>query len=216
MVCATLPRSVVPAGTRCNTPGATPAGSLVWMRWLHSFDRLRLAETGYPGTGRSSSFTGRTSRKEADGPPYPDFQQSRILRKRPRLGAKIQHRHRLIRRTCEWIVEMEEALGKSELTASAKEVRAQLVPYHLTARKNSACGRTNRRPIASPSLAPDGHPSGDGHHRRGRRAPGDDRRQPGTVRRGGPISLGRPHLRARWPASASSAAASSPTIACCA
>ena len=39
----------------------------------------------------------------------------------------------LIRRCCDWVVEMERALGTDALSAAARRVRAQLVPYPLTA-----------------------------------------------------------------------------------
>jgi alpha-L-fucosidase 2 len=41
----------------------------------------------------------------------------------------------LIRRCCDWVLEMEQALGQDDLRASARDVRAKLAPYHLTPKK---------------------------------------------------------------------------------
>lgn len=138
--CATLPGyTVVPGWHTVQYAWSSSGwlGSLVWMRWRYSFDRPWLAETGYPVLAEVFKFYRANLRKEADGRLHiPISSSPEYCENAPQAWCKDPNIDiALIRRTCEWIVEMEEALGKSELTASAKEVRAQLVPYHLTARK---------------------------------------------------------------------------------
>ena len=96
-----------------------------------------MAETGYPVVAEIFKFYRANLRKEADGRLHIPISSSPEYREnKPEAWCKDPNIDiALIRRTCDWVVEMEQALGKSELTASAKDVRAKLVPYHLTAKK---------------------------------------------------------------------------------
>jgi len=139
-ICATLPRyTIVPGWHTVQYAWSNSGwlGSLAWMRWRYSMDRQWLAETGYPVVAEIFKFYRANLRKEADGRLHIPVSSSPEYRgSKPEAWGKDPNIDiALIRRTCDWVVEMEEALGKSELTSSAKEVRAQLVAYHLTARK---------------------------------------------------------------------------------
>jgi hypothetical protein len=83
-----------------------------------------LAETGYPVLAEIFKFYRANLRKEADGRLHiPISSSPEYCENAPQAWCKDPSIDiALIRRTCEWIVEMEEALGKSELTAAAKEV----------------------------------------------------------------------------------------------
>lgn len=139
-ICATLPRyTIVPGWHTVQYAWSNSGwlGSLVWMRWRYSMDRQWLAETGYPVVAEIFKFYRANLRKEADGFLHVPVSSSPEYREnKPEAWGKDPNIDiALIRRTCDWVVEMEQALGKNELSASAKDVRAQLVPYHLTARK---------------------------------------------------------------------------------
>ncbi len=138
--CATLPRfTVVPGWHAVQYAWSSSGwlGSLVWMRWRYSMDRQWLAETGYPVVGEIFKFYRANLRKEADGRLHiPISSSPEYKENKPEAWCKDPNIDiALIRRTCDWIVEMEQALGKTELTASATDVRAKLVPYHLTAKR---------------------------------------------------------------------------------
>jgi hypothetical protein len=139
-VCATLPRyTIVPGWHTVQYAWSSSGwlGSLAWMRWRYSMDRAWLAETGYPVVAEIFKFYRANLRKETDGRLHIPVSASPEYREnKPEAWCKDPNIDiALIRRTCDWVVEMEQALGKSELTASANEVRAKLVPYHLTAKK---------------------------------------------------------------------------------
>jgi alpha-L-fucosidase 2 len=110
---------------------------LVWLRWRYSLDRDWLTSTGYPLVSEVFRFYRANLQEEADGclhvplstsPEYRDNTPGAWC-KDPNIDLA------LIRRCCDWVVEMEAALGVSELTAAALEVRRRLVPYALTAGK---------------------------------------------------------------------------------
>jgi len=110
---------------------------LVWQRWRYSLDRAWLATTGYPLVSEVFRFYRANLQAEADGclhvplstsPEYRDNTPGAWC-KDPTIDLA------LIRRCCDWVVEMEAALGGSDLTAAALEVRQKLAPYALTAGK---------------------------------------------------------------------------------
>lgn len=139
-VCATLPRyRIVPGWHTVQYAWSNSGwlGSLAWLRWRYSMDRQWLAETGYPVVSEIFKFYRANLKKEADGFLHiPISSSPEYHENKPEAWCKDPNIDiALIRRTCDWVVEMERALGKNELTASAKDVRAKLLPYHLTARK---------------------------------------------------------------------------------
>ncbi len=138
--CATLPRFTIVPGWHTVQYAWSSSGwlaSLPWMRWRYSMDREWLAQTGYPIVAEVFKFYRANLRREADGRLHIPVSSSPEYRNnQPEAWCKDPNIDiALIRRTCDWVVEMEQALGKNELTSSAQDVHARLVPYHLTAKK---------------------------------------------------------------------------------
>jgi len=106
---------------------------LAWLRWRYSMDRAWLAERGYPLVRSAFRFYAANLEEGADGryhvplsssPEYDGPAPSAWCRD-PNIDLA------LIRRCCDWMVEMEQALGVDDLTARAREVHDRLAPYHL-------------------------------------------------------------------------------------
>ena len=138
--CALLPRfTLVPGWHTVQWAWSHSGwlGWLVWLRWRYSMDRQWLADTGYPLVAEIFKFYRANLKEEADGHLHIPLSTSPEYRdNRPEAWCKDPNVDiALIRRCCDWVVEMEGALGKDELSASARHIRAKLVPYHLTARK---------------------------------------------------------------------------------
>jgi hypothetical protein len=97
-------------------------------------DRDWLAHTGYPLVAEVFRFYRANLRPGDDGYLHVPLSTS------PEYGCNTPSAWArdpnidlaLIRRCCDWVVDMEEALGMAELTAAAREVRATLAPYALT------------------------------------------------------------------------------------
>ena len=110
-------------------------GWLVWLRWRYSMDKEWLESCGYPVISEIFRFYRANLRQEVDGHLHvplsssPEYRENKPVAwcKDPNIDLA------LIRRCCDWVVEMEEALGVDALRASARDVRARLVPYSLTA-----------------------------------------------------------------------------------
>jgi alpha-L-fucosidase 2 len=107
---------------------------LVWLRWRYSLDTQWLAETGYPLVSDVFRFYRANVEEQADGrlhvplstsPEYRENQPAAWCQD-PAIDLA------LIRRCCDWVVEMEEALALDELQASARDLRERLTPYPLT------------------------------------------------------------------------------------
>ena len=107
---------------------------LVWQRWRYSMDCEWLARTGYPLVSEVFRFYRANLQREADGrlhvplsssPEYRDNLPGAWCRD-PNIDLA------LIRRCCDWVVEMEAALGAVELTSAALAVKQELAPYALT------------------------------------------------------------------------------------
>lgn len=142
-VSATLPRyTIVPGWHTVQYAWSSTGwlGSLPWMRWRYSMDRQWLAETGYPVVAEIFKFYRANLCREADGRLHIPVSSSPEYREnKPEAWCKDPNIDiALIRRTCDWLVEMEQALGRNDLSQSAREVHDQLVPYHLTPR-NELC-----------------------------------------------------------------------------
>ncbi len=107
---------------------------MVWLRWRYTMDREWLATTGYPLVASVFRFyhanlewgdDGRLHVPLSSSPEYHDNRPT-AWSADPNIDLA------LINRCCDWTVEMELALGISELTAAAAEVRRHLAPYALT------------------------------------------------------------------------------------
>ena len=107
---------------------------LVWLRWRYSMDIEWLAQTGYPSVAEIFRFYRANLREESDGYLHVPLSTS------PEYGCNTPSAWApdpnidlaLIRRCCDWVVEMEAALGLDDLTPAAREVRERLTPYALT------------------------------------------------------------------------------------
>ena len=109
-------------------------GWMLWLRWRYSMDLDWLAETGYPLLAEIFRFYRANLAKEEDGHLHVPVSTSPEYRENsPAAWCKDPNMDlALIRRCCDWVEEMEAALGRDDLSASAQEVRENLVPYHLT------------------------------------------------------------------------------------
>jgi alpha-L-fucosidase 2 len=110
---------------------------LVWLRWRYSMDVAWLADVGYPLVSEVFRFYAANLEEEEDGflhvplsgsPEYAD-NRPEAWHEDPNIDLA------LIRRCCDWVVEMGDALGTSELRSEALRVRERLVPYALTPQK---------------------------------------------------------------------------------
>ena len=106
---------------------------LVWERWRYSMDRNWLKDTGFPLVKSAFKFFAANLEKEEDGRLHiplsdsPEYEEAHpdAWCKDPNIDIA------LIRKCCDWIREMEAALGISECSERAAEIHAKLVPYHL-------------------------------------------------------------------------------------
>lgn len=111
---------------------------LVWLRWRYSLDTSWLGQTGYPVAAEIFRFFRANLKAEADGylhvplscsPEYHGHIPEESIGKDPNIDLA------LIRRCCDWIMEMETALQLNDLTADARRIREKLAPYALTPKK---------------------------------------------------------------------------------
>jgi alpha-L-fucosidase 2 len=112
-------------------------GWLVWLRWRYSFDLAWLKETGYPILSEIFKFYRANLVQGNDGYLHvplsasPEYHENKADAwcKDPTIDLA------LIRRCCDWIVEMEKNLQIDDLTTAANEVRRKILPYALTDNK---------------------------------------------------------------------------------
>jgi len=106
---------------------------LAWLRWRYSMDTTWLAQRGYPIIRSAFIFFSENLEEEEDGlyhvplsssPEY-DYEGKASHCKDPNIDLA------LIRKSCDWVIEMEQALGMDDLTPRAREVHEKLIPYHL-------------------------------------------------------------------------------------
>ncbi len=136
-VCCTLPRyTIVPCWHTVQFAWSHSGwlAWLVWLRWRHSMDSQWLAETGYPIVSEILRFYRANLVPEADGHLHIPLSSSPEYREnKPEAWCSDPNIDiALIRRCCHWAIEMEEALGETELTPDAQDILQRLVPYHLT------------------------------------------------------------------------------------
>ncbi|MBU0714440.1 MAG: glycoside hydrolase family 95 protein [Verrucomicrobia bacterium] len=121
-------------------------GWLAWLRWRYSQDITWLRATGYPIIADIFRFYHGNLILETDGylieeqdgclhvplstsPEYGLFWPEKSIAKDPNIDLA------LIRKCCDWIIEMEAALGLNDLTPSARTVKSKLAPYALSEKK---------------------------------------------------------------------------------
>ena len=110
---------------------------LPWLRWRYSLDAIWLRRTGYPIVAGVFRFYRANLEADKEGRLHvplstsPEYRDNRgdAWSRDPNVDLA------LIRRCCDWIVDMEAALGLEDLAASAREVRQKLAPYALTEQK---------------------------------------------------------------------------------
>lgn len=110
---------------------------LAWLRWRYSLDQRWLRATGYPIVAEVFRFYRANLEADQEGRLHvplssnPEYRDNRgdAWSQDPNIDLA------LIRRCCDWIHEMESALGQEELSPSARDVRLRLAPYALTAQK---------------------------------------------------------------------------------
>jgi alpha-L-fucosidase 2 len=107
---------------------------LVWLRWRYSLDTRWLAETGYPLVSDILCFYRANVEEQADGYLHVPLSTSPEYREnKPEAWCQDPAIDlALIRRCCDWVTEMEDALGLDDLKASARALRERLAPYPLT------------------------------------------------------------------------------------
>jgi len=107
---------------------------LVWLRWRYSLDHDWLRTTGYPVVAEVFRFYRENLEADADGRLHvplstsPEYgsDEARAFAVDPNVDLA------LIRRCCDWVVEIETALGVADLADAACSVRATLAPYALS------------------------------------------------------------------------------------
>ena len=106
---------------------------LAWLRWRYSMDRGWLAERGYPLVRSTFEFYSANLEEGADGRYHVPLSSSPEY-DGPRPSAWCRDPNidiALIRRCCDWVIEMEGALAIDELSARAREIHERLAPCHL-------------------------------------------------------------------------------------
>jgi alpha-L-fucosidase 2 len=104
---------------------------LAWLRWRYSLDAVWLRETGYPLVAECFRFYRANLEEGPDGCLHVPLSSSPEFRENsPGAWASDPTIDlALIRRTCDWVVEMEAALGRSDLSPAAREVHDRMPPY---------------------------------------------------------------------------------------
>lgn len=136
-ICATLPEYTIAPGWHTAQFAWSNSGWLawlVWLRWRHSLDVEWLRETGYPVVAGIFGFYRANVEEQADRRLHIPLSSSPEYRdNKPEAWCEDPSIDiALIRRCCDWVIEMESALGRSDLTAAAQELRDDLAPYPLT------------------------------------------------------------------------------------
>jgi len=103
----------------------------------YSMDPGWLRETGYPIVAEAFRFYRANLESDPEGRLHvplsnnPEYRNNRgdAWSQDPNIDLAV------IRRCCDWVCEMELALGQAELSSSARDVHEQLAPYALTPQK---------------------------------------------------------------------------------
>ncbi len=107
---------------------------LVWLRWRYTMDTTWLREIGYPLMVDFWKFYEANLEPGDDGYLHIPLSNSPEYRSDAAEAwcADPNMDIALIRRTCDWLIEFEQALGLDELTGAAQTVHDGVMPYHLT------------------------------------------------------------------------------------
>jgi alpha-L-fucosidase 2 len=135
-LCSMLPRNVLTAGWYTVQYAWSNTGWLawlVWLRWRYSLDTEWLRQTGYPLVAECFRFYHANLEEGPDGLLHvplstsPEFKENSPAA----WAADPNIDLALIRRTCDWLIEMEQALGLNALSPDARRVHDSLPPYAL-------------------------------------------------------------------------------------
>lgn len=110
---------------------------LAWLRWSYSMDTQWLRQTGYAVIAGVFRFYRANLEADSEGRLHvplssnPEYRENLgdAWARDPNIDLA------LIRRCCDWIVELETALELKELSPSANDIRKRLAPYALTEQK---------------------------------------------------------------------------------
>ena len=142
-VCSTVPGHIPVTG---SCPPVQLAWShtgwlaqLAWQRWRYTMDKEWLKEKGYPFVSACFGFYAENLELENDGKYHiplsssPEYNYDRLSawQKDPNIDIA------LIRKCCDWILEMEEALEIKQFSSVARNIKSKLVKYHIIAYENS-------------------------------------------------------------------------------
>jgi len=135
-LCSMLPRNVPTAGWHTCQYAWSNTGWLAWLpwlRWRYSLDTEWLRATGYPLVAECFRFYRANLEAGADGLLHVPLSSSPEFKENsPAAWAADPNIDlALIRRTCDWLIEMEAALGIADLTPEARRVHDRLPPYAL-------------------------------------------------------------------------------------
>jgi len=141
-VCSTVPGHIPISGNWTPVMYAWSntgwLAQLAWQRWRYSMDKKWLAEKGYPFVTSCFEFYAENLEMEDDGKYHiplsssPEYDNDEISAwcKDPNVDIA------LIRKCCDWVMEMEMALEISEFSNKAEEIKKNLVEYHLVKYQN--------------------------------------------------------------------------------
>ena len=106
---------------------------LAWLRWRYSMDTEWLSRRGYPIVRSTFRFYSANLEEEADGRLHIPLSSSpEYCGPEPEAWCKDPNIDiALIRKCCDWVLEMETALGVEDLSGRAREIHERLVEYHL-------------------------------------------------------------------------------------
>jgi alpha-L-fucosidase 2 len=136
-VCSTLPYYTMVYGwgtVQFAWSSTAWLASLAWLRWRYSMDEDWLAQVGYPIVAEAFRFYHANLEEGDDGYLHIPLSTSpEYGENRPKAWCSDPNVDiALIRKCCDWLVEMEEALDIETLTEVALTVRRRLVPYALS------------------------------------------------------------------------------------
>ncbi|MDP8217964.1 MAG: hypothetical protein P9M03_04495 [Candidatus Theseobacter exili] len=135
--CATFPNYTVisncwdPVGFAWSSTGFL--AYLVWLRWRYSMDKKWLKEKGYSLIKSTFLFYSANLEEEADGKYHIPLSSSpEYMEGSPQAWCKDPNIDiALIRKCCDWIIEIEDTLKIEDLRERAKEIHHKLVGYHF-------------------------------------------------------------------------------------
>jgi len=136
-LCSMMPRNALTSGWHTCQFAWTNTGWLAWLpwlRWRYSLDVAWLRDVGHPLVAECFRFYRANLEMGDDGCLHVPLSSSPEYKENsPGAWARDPNVDlALIRKTCDWLVEMEQALGIDELSADARRVHDTLAPYAIT------------------------------------------------------------------------------------